>query len=34
MILALDDDVPPGVEEAIRALEGVIDLWTVRLGDH
>jgi D-3-phosphoglycerate dehydrogenase len=34
MILALDDDVPPGVDEAIRRLEGVIDLWTVRLGEH
>ena len=32
MILALDDDVTPGIEEAIRAQESVLDLWTVRLG--
>jgi D-3-phosphoglycerate dehydrogenase len=32
MILALDDDVPAGVEAAIRELDGIIDLWTVRLG--
>jgi D-3-phosphoglycerate dehydrogenase len=34
MILALDDDVPPAVEASIKSLEGIIDLWTVRLGDH
>ena len=35
MILALDDDVPAPVAEAIRAHEAVLDLWTVRLGgDH
>jgi D-3-phosphoglycerate dehydrogenase len=32
MILALDDDVPPAVAEAIRAHEAVLDLWTIRLG--
>jgi D-3-phosphoglycerate dehydrogenase len=32
MILALDDDVPPAVEAAIRELEAVLDLWTIRLG--
>jgi D-3-phosphoglycerate dehydrogenase len=35
MILALDDDVPPAVEDAIRAQEAVIELWAIRLGrDH
>ena len=32
MILALDDDVPPAVAEAIRGHESVLDLWTIRLG--
>jgi D-3-phosphoglycerate dehydrogenase len=32
MILALDDNVPPEVEEAIRDQESVVDLWTIRLG--
>ncbi|NJD28826.1 MAG: phosphoglycerate dehydrogenase [Chloroflexi bacterium] len=32
MILALDDDVSPDLEAAIRADEGVLDLWTIRLG--
>jgi D-3-phosphoglycerate dehydrogenase len=32
MILALDDDVPSAVADAIRANEAVLDLWTVRLG--
>jgi D-3-phosphoglycerate dehydrogenase len=32
MILALDDDVPPDVEAAIRDLDAVLDLWTIRLG--
>ena len=32
MILALDDDITPAVEEAIRAQDSVLDLWTVRLG--
>ena len=35
MILALDDDVPAPVEAAIRRLDAVLDLWTIRLGgDH
>ena len=35
MILALDDDVPTAVEDAIRAQEAVIELWAIRLGrDH
>ena len=32
MILALDDDVPPAVTDAIRAEEAVLDLWLIRLG--
>ncbi|HET7720625.1 MAG TPA: phosphoglycerate dehydrogenase, partial [Acidimicrobiales bacterium] len=32
MILALDEDVPAAVAEAIRALDAVIELWTIRLG--
>lgn len=32
MILALDDDVPPAVAEAIRSHEAVLDLWVIRLG--
>jgi D-3-phosphoglycerate dehydrogenase len=32
MILALDDDVSPEVEAAIRRLDAVLDLWTIRLG--
>ena len=32
MILALDDDVPEAVAEAIRQQEAVRDLWTIRLG--
>ena len=32
MILALDDDVPPAVAEAIRSHDAVLDLWTIRLG--
>jgi D-3-phosphoglycerate dehydrogenase / 2-oxoglutarate reductase len=35
MVLALDDDVPPDVADAIRAHDSVLDLWTIRLGrDH
>ena len=34
MILALDDDVPEAVSEAIRAHEAVRDLWTIRLGSE
>ncbi|MEJ7748360.1 MAG: phosphoglycerate dehydrogenase [Candidatus Limnocylindrales bacterium] len=32
MILALDDAVPPAVEQAIRRQDAVLDLWVVRLG--
>ena len=32
MILSVDDDVPPSLEAAIRADEGVSDLWVIRLG--
>ena len=32
MILALDEDVPPEVAEAIRGHDSVIELWTIRLG--
>jgi hypothetical protein len=32
MALALDDDVPATVAEAIRADPAVIDVWTIRLG--
>ena len=34
MILALDDDVPPAVAEAIRGHDAVLDLWTIRLGER
>ncbi len=32
MVLSVDDDVPPAVEQALRGDEGVHDLWTIRLG--
>ena len=32
MVLALDDDVSPELEAALRADRGVLDLWTIRLG--
>jgi hypothetical protein len=32
MILALDEDVPHAVAEAIRRDDAVLDLWVVRLG--
>lgn len=32
MVLALDDEVPPSVADAIRAHPAVIDVWTIRLG--
>jgi D-3-phosphoglycerate dehydrogenase len=32
MILALDDDVPSAVENAIRDLDAVLELWAIRLG--
>ena len=35
MVLALDDDVPDSLAASIRDNEGLIDLWTIRLGvDH
>ncbi len=34
MILALDDDVPAGVVDAIRDHSAVIDVWTIRLGSE
>jgi D-3-phosphoglycerate dehydrogenase len=32
MILAVDEEVPPEVAEAIGSLEAVMDVWTIRLG--
>ena len=32
MVLALDDDVPPSVVQALEGDEGMIDTWVVRLG--
>jgi D-3-phosphoglycerate dehydrogenase len=32
MVLALDDDVPAAVADAIRADPAVIDVWAIRLG--
>jgi hypothetical protein len=32
MVLALDDDVPAAVADAIRANPAVLDVWTIRLG--
>jgi D-3-phosphoglycerate dehydrogenase len=32
MVLALDDDVPPSVEAAIRSQDAVLELWAIRLG--
>ncbi len=35
MILALDDEVPDPIVEAIRSSDGVVELWSIRLGaDH
>ena len=35
MVLALDDDVPPGLAAEIRDHPAIVDLWTIRLGgDH
>jgi D-3-phosphoglycerate dehydrogenase len=31
MVVSVDDDVSPELEAAIRADEGVLDLWTIRL---
>jgi D-3-phosphoglycerate dehydrogenase len=33
MVLALDDDVPEGLVDALRADEAIIDCWVIRL-DH
>jgi D-3-phosphoglycerate dehydrogenase len=32
MILAVDEEVPTAVASAIRALDAVLDVWTIRLG--
>ncbi len=32
MVLALDDEVPAAVADAIRADDAVLDVWTIRLG--
>ena len=32
MILALDDEVPDAIVEAIRSGDGVVELWSIRLG--
>ena len=32
MVLALDDDIPPRVEDALRGQEAMLDLWVIRLG--
>ena len=34
MVLALDDDVPQSVVEALVSDEGMIDTWVVRLGSN
>jgi len=34
MILALDDELPERVTDSIRASDGVLDLWSIRLGDR
>jgi D-3-phosphoglycerate dehydrogenase len=33
MVLALDEGIPPAVETAIRSLDNVRELWTIRLGN-
>jgi hypothetical protein len=32
MLLSVDDDVHADVEAAIRADDGILDLWVIRLG--
>ena len=32
MILALDDEIPAAVTDSIRASDGVLELWSIRLG--
>jgi len=34
MIVSVDEDVSPELEAAIRADEGVLELWNIRLGKH
>ncbi len=34
MVLSVDDDVTPELEAALRADDGVLELWTIRLGSH
>ena len=34
MVLALDDDVPSSVVDALLSDEGMIDTWVVRLGSN
>ncbi len=34
MVLALDDDVPDGLIDALRADEAIIDCWVIRLGSE
>lgn len=34
MVLSVDDDVSPELEASIRADDGVLELWTIRLGAH
>jgi D-3-phosphoglycerate dehydrogenase len=34
MVVSVDEDVSPDLEAAIRADEGVLDLWTIRLRNH
>ena len=32
MILALDDEAPESIVEAIRSSDGVVEFWSIRLG--
>ena len=34
MVVSVDEDVSPELEAAIRADEGVVELWNIRLGTH
>ena len=34
MVVSVDDEVSPELEAAIRADDGVQELWTIRLGPH
>jgi D-3-phosphoglycerate dehydrogenase len=33
MLLALDEAVPDDIADRIRAMDGVLDIWGVELGD-